>query len=220
MLTVSESMGNNHAMRHLPQDLTHCRFYTSLNPELMKDHTEIAYFYVSELCNGSKAGSLNKARLCKVLDEYGPHLRMNEPVSSGGLFLVEVCRARNTTEPSVLKCVKELIERYGAQPNSRTEESNNSRQTALCVSAVRGMSSVVSYLLGKNARTDINSSGRFRLHTQGTRTQNGGRKRNRSLRCDNVSPLQFARAMREAEINAGAKSSDLKGLTRCIKLLS
>ncbi|KAL7566441.1 hypothetical protein ACA910_000921 [Epithemia clementina (nom. ined.)] len=188
--------------------------------KLIKDRTEIAFFYTSEICSGvSASGNLTKTKLCKVMDEYGPHLRINEVVSSGGLLLVEVCRARNTTENCILNCVKELIERYGAHPDPRTNEANNSQLTALCVGAVRGMSKVVAYLLEKNADTRTKSSGRFRLYTQEARCM-GRRKSNRSLRCDNVTPLEFATAMREAEANTGATTISLKGIDRCIKLLS
>ena len=155
-----------------------------------------------------------------MLDEYGPHLRINETVSSGGIFLVEVCRARNTTEASILNSVKDLIERYGAHPDPQTNEANNSQLTALCVAAVRGMSKVVSYLLGKGASPLVKSSGRFRLHTQEITGVRGRRRRNQSLRCDNATPLQFATTMRAAEAEAGATPSSLKGIDQCIKLIS
>jgi hypothetical protein len=163
-----------------------------------------------------KEKCLTKSRMCRILDEYGPHLRINMTCSSGGLFLVEVCRARHVKEVNILKCVQELVEHRGVTAmgvNLTSNESPNQSstgQTALCVAAVRGMFTVVQYLLKVGASTQITSSGRFRLHCQPKKT----------LRCTDATPLEFATAMRDAERAAGAKTRDLIGLEKCIQVLS
>jgi hypothetical protein len=135
-------------------------------------------------------------------------LRLNEVVSSGGLFLVEVCRARNVKEGVILRCVQELVELRGAIVNLCTNEPPSSLN-ALSVAAVRGMATVVKYLLQAKADATIACSGRFRLHTNPKK----------SLRCDNVTPLQFATSMIEAERAEGATERALRDLVACIRLL-
>jgi hypothetical protein len=174
---------------------------------LLKDNTEIAYFYLSELVNASTK-QLTKARLCGIFNEYGPHLRVNHLVSNGGVFLVEVCRTKQIKEAVVLKCVQELVEHWGAHVDVRTNESLCSKLTALCVASVRAMPSVVQYLLEKGSSRDIQSSGRFRLSCNPKK----------SVRCVDATPLEFAQAMLKAEKENGA--NDLTGLLKCIKLLT
>jgi hypothetical protein len=134
---------------------------------------------------------------------------INKIVSSGGAFLVEVCRARNVKKITILQCVQELVERRGALVNLRTTESSNSSLTALCVAAVRGLPKVVEYLLSKAARPDIPGSARFRLSTNSRK----------SLRCVGT-PMEFANAMLVAETAEGATNQELADLQRCIKLLT
>jgi len=64
---------------------------------LIKNNTEIAFSYLSEMANASKK-ELTKSKMCKILDEYGLHLRINNIDSSGGVLLVEICRARHVKE--------------------------------------------------------------------------------------------------------------------------
>ena len=176
--------------------------------KLLKDNTEIAFFYLTEMTNATK-DRLTKAKMSRLLEEYGPHLRYNSIVSSGGVFLVQVCRAKQVKESVILRCVQDLVETRGALVDTMTNESPNSHETALCVAAVRAMPSVVRYLLSQGASTQTRSSGRFRLHTQSKKT----------LRCLDVTPLEFCTAMRDAEVEAGASPSNLKDLEKCIRLL-
>lgn len=176
--------------------------------KMIIENTEIAFFYLYEMVNGSR-DKLSKAKLGNLLREYGPHLRVNNVVSSGGLFLVEVCRARNVKENVILKCVVDLVENQGAMVDLQSSESPQSHQTALCVAAARGMPSVVKYLLQKGATRTILSSGRFRLHSNPKKT----------IRCSQCIAIQFARAMRDGEKEAGASESSLAPLDKCIRLL-
>jgi hypothetical protein len=178
---------------------------------LIKDNTEIAYFYLSEMansCNG--ANKLTKARMIGLLNEYGPNLQLNRTVSSGGLYLVEVCRAKHVKESVILRCVQELVEQRGVMTDLRTSESDASCQTALCVSAARGLHTVVAYLLKRGAAMDIISSGRFALHT----------RPKKSIRCHHQTALEFATTMRDAELCEGASIGSLRGLQKCISLLT
>ena len=176
--------------------------------KLMIDNTEIAYFYLCELTSSSAKSKdcLTKMKLARLLDYYGPQLMFNKTLSSGGTFLVEVCRSRNTTPQTILKCCQELIEQRGALVNRTTNESSNSILTPLCVASVRAMPKVVEYLLSKGASTTIKCSGRL-----------GNPKR--TVRCTDSTPLEFTKAMLLAEENGGAKPSDLVDLKSCIRIL-
>ena len=177
---------------------------------LLRDNTEIAYFYLWELSSSSTSGknSLSRSKLCGILNEYGPLLMLNKTQSSGGTFLVEVCRARNVSKNTILQCVQELVERRGALVNLKTNESSSSYLTSLCVAAARGLPKVVEYLLKKGADRQVCCSGRFRLSTNSKKTQ----------RCTGT-PLQFATSMLYAEQAGGASDHDLSDLKRCVKLL-
>ena len=172
---------------------------------LIKDNTEIAFFYLSELVNSK---SLSLYKMVGVLDEYGPHLRINSTVSSGGIFLVEICRARKVKESTILRCVEELIRR-GSLVDLQTSESAGSRQTALSVAAARGMPSVVKFLLLQNASRELRSSGRFQVHSNKKRT----------IHLRDSLPIDCAKTMMDAEVEAGASTCELKALTKCIRLL-
>jgi len=204
----------------------------------IQDNTEIAFHYLTEMtvgntCNSNSSGKskkkqcLSKTRLLQLISEYGPHLRLHQTVSSGGLYLVELCRARHVKESVILHCLQALLERYGGQCRNSNNSNNNphpqcsalldlvtaesprSRQTALCVAAVRAMPTVVRYLLQSGASPHVLSSGRFRLHTQPKKT----------ISCTDVTPLQFCYAMRQAEREAGASERTLGDLNKCIRLL-
>jgi hypothetical protein len=173
------------------------------------DNTEIAYYYLWELSSATTKNSLTRSKLVGILNEYGPHLMMNRTVSSGGTFLVEVCRCRNATQSTVLHCVQELVEQWGARVDVATHESSNSSLTALCTASARGMPKVVEYLLSQGASTDLTCSARFRLHTNPKK----------SLRCTDVTPLEFTTCMLAEEKKEGAKPQDLKDLSRCLHYL-
>jgi hypothetical protein len=212
--TVSEDPRKTHrASKQLRQTTVHRVRNAHM---LINENTEIAFFYLTGLVTCStgfghrKSKKLSLCEMNRLLDEYGPNLRMNKPMSTGGVFLVEVCRARHVAEKVVLKCVQALVERRGALIALQTEESKTSTQTALCVASVRGMPTVVKYLLiENNANRDICCSGRFARHTNARKT----------LRCVNKTPLEFAQAMKHAELEAGSCEIALKRLNRCIRLL-
>jgi hypothetical protein len=175
----------------------------------LTDNTELAYFYLSEMAHASGKNSLSKQKLCSVLEEYGPRLRINHRVSSGGSFLVEVCRARHVKESIILKCVEELVEARGASVNVSTFEAKNSNLTALCVAAVRGMPKVVQYLLQHGPSKEELNAGRFRLVTNSRK----------SVRCYNVTALAFAQSMYQTELDNGATPGSLTDLNSCIRML-
>ncbi|GAX24300.1 hypothetical protein FisN_4Lh412 [Fistulifera solaris] len=197
--------------RRIPKRLRRSAIYRVQDAHrLMQDNTEIVFYYLSELSNGATAEKkLSKSRLRRLIHDFGPTLRINRTVSSGGLYLVEVCRARKVKEGTILACVQTLVEEFGALVNISSDESQHSRQTALCVAAVRAMPSVVKYLLSKGASNELRSSGRFRLHTQPRK----------SVGADGVTPLEFCQLMLDAEREAGAANEALKDLTKCVTLL-
>ena len=176
----------------------------------LKRNTEIAHFYLTEHCNSSsKTKCLTRARLRGLIDEYGPHLMFNKGISSGGTFLVEVCRAKNVPKATILQCVQELVEKHGALVDQKTSEASNSSLTPIAVAAVRGLPNVVKYLLSKGANPDIECSGRFILSIN----------YRKSLRCIGTAG-QFAKKMLDAEFEEGATFQDLRDLKQCVELLT
>ncbi|GKY92567.1 hypothetical protein MPSEU_000226900 [Mayamaea pseudoterrestris] len=177
---------------------------------LVKDNTEIAFYYLSELVTAStKKSGLSHRKLVGLLHEYGPHLRINQRTYTGGLFLIEVCRSKNVNEAVILKCVRELVEKYGAIVDLQTYEAASAYQTALAVASARGMPTIVKYLLSKGASPDILSSGRFQLSKNSKKT----------MRLTNSKSLDFAKEARRCELEHGATARELKNLNDCIELL-
>lgn len=183
----------------------------------IQSNTTAAFHFLAEMSQGSSTKPnqcLSLLRLRKLLSQYAPLYNLNRPSESGGLCLIEVCRARHVKESTILACVKELVELHGAAVNAETYESPHAYETALCVAATRGMPTVLQYLLAQGADPTIRCAGRFRLigndhveHHQRT-----------AFRKD-VTPLEFARAMRDEEINAGTNERDLVDLRLCIQRL-
>jgi hypothetical protein len=180
--------------------------------------TEFAYCYVAELTSQRrKKELLTKSKLLGIFSKFGPVLRLSGTLRSGGVFLVEICRAKGVRETTIFKCVEYLVQPKEnmqntaiVNPNDRTNESPCSRQTALVVAAARGMSTVVALLLDVGADRTIECSGRFRL-AYATKSSVSGTK---------WTALQFAMAMRNAEIQHRTHPRKLKGLDRCIDLLT
>jgi hypothetical protein len=174
---------------------------------LVRDNTELAFYYLSELVS---TATFSKSKLVSLLHEYGPHLRINQRTASGGLFLVEVTRARKVKEAVILKCVQELVENHGAMVDLQTYESVNAHQTALSVAAARAMPTVLKYLLDHGASREIRCSGRFRLH----------KNARKSVQLVELTSLECARRVSAAETEYGATASELRDLSRCIDLLN
>lgn len=195
---------------------------------LLIERTSIAHFCVTEWAH-SKQSPLSVGRLRWALREYGPNIRINQRVEIGGTILVECCRARYVKEYVILGCVRELVEKYGADPNlaAASEKKNGIRKAAkgsgaaakagiggggglspLIIASARGMPSVVRYLLSKNASPFIAGTGRFRLHTNNSKSISGTYR-----------PLEFARTMRQSEISHGADGAVLKDIEKCIRML-
>ena len=194
---------------------------------LLIERTSIAHFCVTEWAH-SKQSPLSVGRLRWALREYGPNIRINQRVEIGGTILVECCRARYVKECVILGCVRELVEKYGADPNlaAASEKKNGSQKASnrktwasaadigggglspLIIASARGMPSVVRYLLSKNTSPFVVGTGRFRLHTNNSKSISGTYR-----------PLEFARTMREAEISHGAEGAVLKDIEKCIRML-
>lgn len=183
---------------------------------LLIERTSIAHFCVTEWAH-SKQSPLSVGRLRWALREYGPNIRINQRVEIGGTILVECCRARYVKECVILGCVRELVEKYGADPNlaAASEKKNGSLKAGakglspLIIASARGMPTVVRYLLAKNASPFVAGTGRFRLHTNNSKSISGIYR-----------PLEFAQAMREAEISHGAEDAVLRDIEKCIRMLA
>mmetsp|Transcript_26434 Transcript_26434/g.76292 ORF Transcript_26434/g.76292 Transcript_26434/m.76292 type:complete len:329 (-) Transcript_26434:49-1035(-) len=200
---------------------------------LLIERTSIAHFCVTEWAH-SKQSPLSVGRLRWALREYGPNVRINQRVEIGGTILVECCRARYVKECVILGCVRELVERYDADPNlaATSEKKHRTRATnetavvvgggsganrqagsggglsPLIIASARGMPSVVRYLLLKEASPFVVGTGRFRLHVNSSKSVSGTYR-----------SLEFARTMREGEILHGADAAMLRDIDKCIRLL-
>jgi len=178
----------------------------------LRDRTESAVLALSEMaCD--RTAPLSLGRLRGVFREFGPVLRVDQRARIGGTLLVECCRARFVVEGVVLRCVRALVEEYGADPNVPAAEGHTGFVGAplppLVVVAARGMSRVVKFLVGAGADIAQVGTTRFRLYTNPRKSVRGTH-----------TPLQFALAMRDAEIQHGAKTSELISLNRCIHILT
>lgn len=127
---------------------------------------------------------------------------------------MEACRARHVAESVIVSCVRELVEKRGSLPDIASGagpgKNGAGGLTPLCIAAARGMASVVRYLLKVGASPVVKGTGRFRLFCNGSK----------SIHCRNVTPLEFAKAMMDAEQMEGAAADALRSLNSCIRILS
>jgi hypothetical protein len=79
----------------------------------------------------------------------------------------------------------------------------------LIIASARGMSSVVQYLLTSGANPTVKGSSKFRLYANPRKCIKG----------IDLTALEFARRMKEMEIENGCKLVDLRGLLRTISIL-
>ena len=176
------------------------------------DRTESAILQLSEMAH-DKHHPLSLARLRAIFRDLGPTLRINQRAKIGGTFLVEVVRARYVSDSVILRCVKELIEVRKADPNVPAAEGHpgyeGSSLPPLVVAAGRGLPTVVKYLLHAGASIHDKGTSRFRLYSKPTKTVSG-----------TYTPLDFSKAMKDAEVSHGATGEDLRGLDECIRLLT
>ncbi|KAL7486473.1 hypothetical protein ACHAW6_012987 [Cyclotella cf. meneghiniana] len=199
---------------------------------LLLSRTESAVLQITEHAHSS-TDSLTLSKLKYALIEHGP-VAVNQRVRTGGTFLVEVCRARHVSEGTILKCIKLLVEEYGANPNVPSAEfasvknvsisrpsGNATLKTAcststvgnelypLIIAAARGMPTVVKYLLNNGADESLRGSSRFRLFSNPKKTVRG----------DGLTALEFAEKMWDEEMRNGVEQQDMKGLQRTLDFL-
>ena len=198
---------------------------------LTLSRTETAVLQIAEYAHSSK-DSLTYAKLRNLLLIHGP-VAINQRVRTGGTFLVELCRARHIYEGVILKCIKLLIEDYGANPNVPSAEfssaknviiqgpGNATSKTAcststigtelypLIIAAARGMPKVVKYLLESGADKTVRGSCKFKLFSNPKK----------GVRGDNLTALEFAWKMLQEEKSNGLRSSDMKGLVKAVQHL-
>lgn len=125
----------------------------------------------------------------------------------------KVLRARRASERAILDCARELVERWGADPNVATGvgpgAGGSGGLTPLCVAAARGMATVTGYLLGAGADGGAVGAGSFHLWGDRHRSVRGA-----------FSAAGWAAAMLEAEERAGVPEEQLSALRACLEALS
>ena len=180
---------------------------------LLCSRTETAHFQLTEMTH-SRDRPLTLARLRKIMktEDGSPMLRVNQRASVGGTLLIECCRARFVGERVIVLCVRELVEKWGADVDVATGvgpgEGGAGGLTALSIGSARGMPALVKYLFGRGADRTKSGQGRFRLFGNNAASVGG-----------NHTPLQWARAMLAAEVEAGVEGGDLECLRECIRIL-
>ena len=156
----------------------------------------------------SKKTPLTLNRLRWALREFEPLVNYRV----GTTLLIECCRA-DVKDSVILRCVRELIENFGADPNvaAITEQSSFHGVTPLIIASARGIPCVVRYLLDAGASPLTVGNARFSWVKKSTRTVKGAH-----------TPLEFARGMREAEIAQWGDDCDYDSpeeLDECIEFL-
>lgn len=194
------------------EDVIHAHFN-------LRDQTEIALSEVADIAISKTPKPLSLARLRGILTNYGPILNINQRSAIGGTFLVDCCRARCVKESVILACVKELVEKYNASPTVPANEGSSYQRVTkkkhttlppLVVAAARGMPQVVKYLVQASPSSIcIQGTSRFRLFMNPKKSISA-----------TLTPLEFAKRMKEAELENGAKERQLPLLNQCIKILT
>jgi hypothetical protein len=204
---------------HVPSSRNSKRLRKTVKDRVSREHgalcerTAHSHYLLTEMVHSSES-ALSLSRLRSLFPRRGPSLRVNQRANVGGTFLVEVCRARFVEEKVILRCVKELIEVYGAHPDVSSGAGPGPQGvgglTPLCIAAARGMVTVVKYLIGPgvNASKDLKGEGRFRLFGDQRRSVSGS-----------FTPLMWSEAMLDAELKTGLSDDDLLPLRRCVRIL-
>jgi hypothetical protein len=200
---------------------------------LLLSRTESASIQIAEHVHSSK-NSLSKAKLQRILKDYHP-VAINQRVRTGGTILVDVCRARHITERVILACCALLIAEYGCNPNVPSAEFATSEvkraafygpsaSTSLTtcststigrelypivIASARGMPTVVELLLEYGANKEAKGTSSFKLYSNPKKTIKGV----------DLTALEFARKMKDAEIANNIRRADLRGLNKVIALL-
>ena len=191
----------------------HCKRLrrTSVKQDVMAAHqalcirTEAAIVQLAEM-TFNKQEPLTLGRLRKLLRTPGPNLRINQRARFGTTILLECCNARYTKEQVIRRCVLELVNHYGADPNiAATEGDANLSYTPLFLAAGRAMPLVVEALLDCGANPKICGSSRFPLYINPKRTFNS----------KHLTPLDLAVTISQVEQRFGPS----KGLIGCFKVI-
>ena len=169
-----------------------------------REHLKVQTYPAKALSIFSKLGQLSEQKVLKDLKQYGPFLKMNKPPRPS--LLMNCLEAAGAEESAILACVKELVERHGADVNSKVWLA-----APLCVATGRAMPLIVEYLLEKGASKNV----RHRWHSA-IRLDDGIIY---PFSCDNETPLEFARRVQAAARLPGLGERDSSGINRCIQLL-
>mmetsp|Transcript_14435 Transcript_14435/g.27768 ORF Transcript_14435/g.27768 Transcript_14435/m.27768 type:complete len:386 (+) Transcript_14435:277-1434(+) len=213
---------------------------------LLLQRTENALLELTERCHSSKT-PLSLSFLQKLLREHSP-IAINQRVRTGGTFLVELCRARYVSEGVILRCVRLLVGKFGANPNVPSAEigtgsfriviSGRGNYESCFASGGRGSSGNAAMkpstsTVGRELYPIVIAAARgmfsvvnYLLVKGGANLDVRGSSRFRlfsnqrkSVSGVNLTALEFARKMMDGEVLIGAREEDLKGLRKVISLL-
>ncbi len=174
----------------------------------------MAIYQLSEITNDRK-NPLTLSKLRSIFRNEGPILCVNLRAKTGGMLLVEVLLSRYvTTDAVILRCVKELIEVHGADPNlPATDGGGQSGRSTLVpplvIAVGRGLPSVVKYLIQAGACIYVKGTTQFQLVSNPKKTFKG-----------TFTPLEFYKALMGEKLHHGATMGALQGLRECIRILT
>lgn len=106
---------------------------------------------------GSSQTRLTRPALRKLLAMAVPVDTDCVGIASESTLLMECTKARTAAEPVILSCVRELVERHGADVSRGNRHGIN----PLIIASARGFPTIVKYLLKKNAAIECPGTGRF-----------------------------------------------------------
>ena len=159
------------------------------------------------VCCGQDSQDLSVLKVRQAFERWGPWPLVDRasPVYNSTL-LMEVCRARGRSEPSLIAVCSHLIFVVGVDPCARPPVDDPC--TALIIAACRGLPRLTSFLLACGADPRPTGRGRFRLC--GRMQTLGG--------CYDAA--EWTRRLLDAEHDVGVSAEERRGLEFCRNLLT
>lgn len=156
---------------------------------------------------------LTLKRLRRYLGNDPSKLLINRRSPSGRTFLQVCCAAKYADERAVLRCVKELVNEYRADPNVFANgEQPHADRPALFFAISRVMPSVLNELIQAGACLQIKVNGSFRMVSDPDRSFSGS-----------YTPFEFARKLQAVETASQQRHLPaywMRKLSNCIAILS
>lgn len=199
------------------QETSNCSLQMVKEAHTLRCHqTDDAHVALATMAESSSMAPLTMTRLRALLSRSKILIHRRSP--TGRTFL-QACCAADIDEGTLLRCVRCLIEEYGADPNQwTTAESPYADRPVLFFAIARAMPSVVHYLVfSAKASVTIQVTGRLR----GVSSVEKAADHAAAVVEGTFTPLSFARSLLCAEQASACLSPYWsKKLRKCIAVLS